>query len=110
MTRSTFTIVKKIKNLQGSYMLDENSLKVGDTPILLGKPVIFASDMEEAATDSLSIAYGNFKDGYTIVDGVGTRIIRDIYTKKAFVKYFITKFVGGDVTNYQSIKILKLSA
>lgn len=110
MTRSTFSAIKKIKNLQGNYMLDENSLKVGDTPILLGKPVIYASDMEEAATDSLSVAYGDFKDGYTIVDGVGTRIIRDIYTKKAFVKYFITKFVGGDVTNYQSIKILKLSA
>jgi len=110
MTRSTFTAIKKIKNLQGSYMLDENSLKVGDTPILLGKPVIFASDMEEIATDSLSVAYGDFKNGYTIVDGVGTRIIRDIYTKKAFVKYFVTKYVGGDVTNYQSIKILKLSA
>lgn len=110
MTRSTFTFVKKLKNLQGNYMLDENSLKVGDTPILLGKPVIFASDMEEVATDSLSIAYGDFKDGYTIIDGVGTRIIRDIYTKKGFVKYFVTKFVGGDVTNYQSIKILKLSA
>lgn len=110
MTRSTFTAIKKIKNLQGSYMLDENSLKVGDTPILLGKPVIFASDMEEMATDSLSVAYGDFNEGYTIVDGVGTRIIRDQYTKKAFVKYFITKFVGGDVTNYQSIKILKLSA
>ncbi len=110
MTRSTFTAIKKIKNLQGSYMLDENSLKVGDTPILLGKPVIFASDMEEIATDSLSIAYGDFREGYTIVDGVGTRIIRDIYTKKSFVKYYVTKFVGGDVTNFQSIKILKLSA
>ncbi|MEJ1741171.1 phage major capsid protein, partial [Escherichia coli] len=32
------------------------------------------------AADAKAIAFGNFKRGYTIVDRIGTRILRDPYT------------------------------
>ena len=109
MNRLTFGEVIKLKNSQNDYLLDFNSLKVGDTMTLLGKPVIFASDMPVSQADSLSVAYGDFRRGYTILDGIGVRVIRDPYTAKPYVKYYTTKRVGGDVTNYQAIKLLKLA-
>lgn len=110
MHRESFGEVAKLKDQYGRYLLDVNSLKLGDTMTLLGKPVIFASDMPLPAADSLSVAYGDFREGYTILDGVGVRVLRDPYTDKGKVNYYVTKRVGGDVTNYQSIKLLKLSA
>ncbi|MGK3355179.1 phage major capsid protein, partial [Escherichia coli] len=41
--------------------------------------------------DAKAIAFGNFKRGYTIVDRIGTRILRDPYTNKPFVGFYTTK-------------------
>ncbi|HCZ48506.1 MAG TPA: phage major capsid protein, partial [Gammaproteobacteria bacterium] len=60
--------------------------------------------------DSFSIAFGNFRVGYTIVDRQGIRVLRDPYTSKPFVKFYTTKRVGGDVTNFDAIKLVKFSA
>ena len=77
---------------------------------VLGKPVLFANDMPAVAVDALAIAYGDFGRGYTIVDRMGIRVLRDPFTDKQFVKFYTTKRVGGAVTNYQSIKLQKLEA
>ena len=63
-----------------------------------------------AAANSLSIAYGDFRAGYQIVDRVGVRVLRDPFTAKPFVKFYTTKRVGGDVVNFEAIKLQKLAA
>lgn len=110
MQRSSWQQVTTLKDLNGQYLLDSRSLKTGDTMILLGKPVVFMNDIPAAATDSLSMIYGDLGRGYTVVDKLGFRIIVDKYTQKPYVLYYTTKYVGGDVTNYESFKIYKLSA
>ena len=65
------------------------------------------SDMPALTTDSLSIIYGDFSEGYTIVDGIGVRILRDPYTAKPYVQFYTTKNVGGAVSNFEALKILK---
>lgn len=110
MQRKTFDYVITKKDGQGRYLLDVNSFKVGDDKILLGNRVIFAADMPAIATDALAIAYGDFKTGYTIVDRIGFRVVRDIYTAVPNILFYTTKRTGGDVTNYQCLKLLKLSA
>lgn len=109
MNRRTWGQVIDKKAGTGVYLLDPQSPKQGDNPILLGKPVIIADDMPEMATDSLSIAYGDFRRGYTILDRIGIRVIRDELTDKPNILIYTTKRTGGAVTNYQSIKILKLA-
>ena len=110
MQRKTFAeVMKKKAATTGEYLLNFQMLAQGAPLVLLGKPVVFFDNMPTVAANSLSIAYGDFKSGYTIVDRIGIRILRDPYTSKPFVKYYTTKRTGGDVTNYQSIKILKLS-
>ena len=99
-----------LKDGNGAYLLDPRSFKVGDTLTLLGKPVIFMNDMPIVAANSLSMVYGDFSVGYTIVDRIGFRVIRDEVTDKPFIKFYTTKRTGADVTNYESLKIQKLAA
>lgn len=108
--RNSFEQIITLKDGQGRYIFNTRFLQEERTMSLLGRPVVFMNDMPDPATDSLSVVYGDFSKGYTIVDRFGFRVIRDVYTKKGRILYYTTKRVGGDVSNYESIKLLKLSA
>lgn len=110
MKRATFAGVLKLKDGVGGYLINPLLLAQNAQMVLLGKPVIFFNDMPVVAADALAVAYGNFNDGYTVVDRIGIRVLRDVYTNKPYIQYYTTKRVGGDVTNYESIKIMKLAA
>jgi len=86
------------------------SIAVGQPSTLLGYPVRFAQDFAALATGSLSGAFGDFRSGYTWVDRLGVRIQPDPYTAKPYVEFYTTKRSGGAVTNYDAVKIIKLSA
>ena len=45
-----------------------------------------------------------------IVDRLGITIQRDPYTAKPMVEFYTRKRVGGDVANYQAIKIGVIAA
>jgi HK97 family phage major capsid protein len=66
--------------------------------------------MEAIGASAYAAALGDWKSAYTIVDRIGIRILRDQYTSKPFVKFYATKRVGGDVTNFEAYKLLKLAA
>ena len=63
--------------------------------------------MPDIATDSFSIAFGDFARGYLIVDRAGVRVLRDPYSAKPYVLFYVTKRVGGGVQNFDAIKALK---
>jgi HK97 family phage major capsid protein len=65
--------------------------------------------MPVKAASSLSVAFGNFKRGYTVVDRVGTRMLRDPYTNKPYVGFYTTKRLGGGVVNSEAIKLVKFA-
>jgi len=107
MARLTFSEIMKFKGTDGHYLLDRNMLLNSADRRLLGKRIVIMSDMPALATSSLSVIYGNFKDFYTIVDGIGVRILRDPYTAKPYVQFYTTKNTGGAVSNFEAAKILK---
>jgi len=109
LKRLTWSDILKLKDGTGQYLLNIEMLPEGAGMILIGKRVWFADDMPSVAADSLSVAYGDFGVGYTIVDRLGLRVLRDPFTDKPFIKFYTTKRVGGTVTNFESIKILKLA-
>ncbi|MDH3381902.1 MAG: phage major capsid protein [Flavobacteriaceae bacterium] len=109
MRRSTLAEVRKLKDGNGNYLWQPDfQQKQGGT--LLGFNVVEAEDMPALAADSLSIAFGDFNAGYQIVDRQGIRILRDSFTAKPYVKFYTTKRVGGDVVNFEAIKLLKFAA
>jgi HK97 family phage major capsid protein len=65
--------------------------------------------MPAKAANSLSLAFGDFKRGYLIVDRMGTQVLRDPYTSKPYVLFYTTKRVGGGVQNFEAIKLLKFA-
>ena len=81
----------------------------GSPDTLLGVPVYMAADMPVAAAGSLSVAVGDFQSAYQIVDRQGISILRDPFTEKPFIKFYATARVGGDVVNYDALKLMKLS-
>lgn len=76
---------------------------------ILGWEAVEAEDMPTVAANALSIAFGNFMQGYLIVDRIGTRVIRDPFTNKPYIGFYTTKRVGGIVVNSEAIKAVKFS-
>lgn len=109
MNKAVMFEVMRIKDSTGQYLW-QPSMQAGVPVNIFGYPVMEAEDMPAKAANSLSIAYGNFRRGYTIVDRIGTRMLRDPYTNKPYVGFYTTKRVGGFLVNSQAIKVIKFSA
>lgn len=108
--RATLAAVRKLTDADGQYLW-QPSLQVGMPATLLGHPVTEAEDMPaHTTTGALAIAFGDFREGYTIVDREGITILRDPYTSKGWVKFFTRKRVGGGVVNFDAIKFVRFSA
>ncbi len=110
MPRAVADQIRKFKENTTQAYVWQPGLQQGLPPTLLGFPITLGEDMPAMATGSYSLAFGNFKEGYTIVDRIGMRILRDPYTGAPFVKFRCTKRTGGDVVNFEAIKLLSFSA
>jgi HK97 family phage major capsid protein len=106
MNSSTASVIRKFKTTDGQFIWSPGMI-AGAPSSLLGYPVIEAEDMPDIAANSLSIAFGNFKQGYTIAERNATTILRDPYTHKPYVHFYASKRIGGQVTNSEAIKLLK---
>lgn len=76
---------------------------------LLGYKINYATDMPAVGAGALAMAFGDFKAGYQIVDRVGMSTIRDNLTSKPNVLFYTRKRVGGDVVNFDAIKVQVLT-
>ncbi len=110
MNRSVVRSVRLIKETTTDQYIWQPGLAAGTPDTLLGVPVVQAADMPVAAANSLSVALGDFRTAYLVVDRVGLRILRDPYTEKPFIKFYTTRRVGGEVVNTDAIKLLKLAS
>jgi HK97 family phage major capsid protein len=107
--RATQAVIRKMKDGDGNYLW-QPAAKAGDASLLMGYPVAESEDMPNLATDSYSVAFGDFRRGYLIVDRVGIRILRDPYSSKPYVLFYTTKRVGGGVQDFNALKLLKFAA
>jgi HK97 family phage major capsid protein len=104
--RATQAAIRKLKDAEGDYVWQPPS-KAGEPSLLMGYPVAESEDMPNMAADSYSVAFGDFRRGYLIVDRVGIRVLRDPYSSKPYVLFYTTKRVGGGVQDFDAIKLLK---
>jgi HK97 family phage major capsid protein len=109
MNSNAAATVRKFKDGQGAYIWQQ-ALTAGQPDMLLGYPVTYAEDMADLAANSLSIAFGNFKRGYLIVDKLGTRMVRDPYTAPGWIKFYIFKRVHGAIADSNAIRVMKFAA
>ena len=106
MNRKTQSLIRKFKATTGEYLW-QPPVALGAPATLMNFPVIEAEDMPDVATDSFSVAIGDFRRGYVVVDRVGIRMLRDPYSSKPYVLFYTTKRVGGGIQDFDAIKLLK---
>lgn len=109
MNRATLKLTRKLKDSDGAYLWSPG-IAAGQPATLLGYPVASFEDMPDPATGSLSIAVGDMRAAYQIVDRMGVRTLRDPYSNKPYVMFYTTKRVGGDVVNFEALKLIDFSA
>lgn len=109
MKRSTLAAVALFKNGNGDYIWSDGLR--GETGMTLaGYGVSFADDMPAVAAGSLSVAFGDFREAYMVVDRLGITTFRDPYSSKPFVEFYGRRRVGGDVVNFDAYVLLKTAA
>jgi HK97 family phage major capsid protein len=97
--------VRKLKDSDGAYIWAPG-LQAGQPSSLLGYAVTENEDMPASSANANGIMFGNYSRGYTIVDRMGTRILRDPYTNKPYVQFYTTRRTGGMLTDSNAIKVL----
>jgi len=105
----THAAIRKLKDSDGNYLWAPG-LQASEPDRLLGYGIVENDNMPDVAANALPIAFGDFRRGYLIVDRIGTRILRDPYTAKPFVKFYTTKRVGGMLQDSEAIKLQKIAA
>ena len=106
MPREVVAGVRKIKDADGNYVWAPG-MAAGQPSTLLGYQVVEMSDMPALGANSLSMAFGNMAEAYQIVDRNGVRVLRDPYSNKPYVNFYSVKRTGGDVVNFEAIKLME---
>lgn len=110
MRREVRTKIRKLKGATSDLYLWEPSLQAGQPDRLNGYAVRVDQYVPALGTGSLSLAFGDFREAYTIVDRIGIRVLRDPYTAKPYVRFYSTKRTGGGAVNFEAVKFLKFAA
>ena len=108
MNSRTAGTVRKMKDGDGRFLWADG-LAAGEPARLLGYPVLIAEDMPDIASGAHAVAFGDFSAGYTIAERPDLRVLRDPFSAKPHVLFYATKRVGGDVSDFAAIKVLKFS-
>ncbi|WP_299149677.1 phage major capsid protein [uncultured Tateyamaria sp.] len=108
MNSKTAGLVRKLKDNDGRFLWTDG-LAAGQPAVLMGYPVLITEDMPDATTGADAIAFGDFAAGYTVAERPDLRVLRDPFSAKPHVLFYATKRVGGDVSDFAAIKLLKFA-
>lgn len=109
MNRMTLSTVRRLKAGDGSYLF-QTSIADGFRMSLMGFPIAECDEMPAITAGSSSIAFGDFRRAYLIVDRQGVQILRDPYSAKPYILFYATKRVGGGISDFNALRLLKFAA
>ncbi len=106
MSRDAYAEIRKLKdNATGRFVM-QPTLTEGTPSTLLGYPVVLSDALGTLHSGNPCIVFGNFKKAYQIVDRSDVHVLRDPYSAKPFVEFFMTKRVGGDVVDFDAFRVI----
>lgn len=108
--RRTLAFLRTLKGSDGQYLWQPGLNGVVASTIN-GFPYIIMEDMPDIASNAYSIAFADFRRGYTIVDRAGLSIVRDEYTRKkeGIIEFTMNRYNYGQVTLPEAIKLLQVA-
>jgi HK97 family phage major capsid protein len=104
MNRTTVRDAMYLKDGEGRYIWKPGFQDDSQSSIL-GLNVRMATSMPAVAAGALAVALADWREAYMVVDRLGITIQRDPFTQKPMIEFYTRKRVGGDVVNYQAIKL-----
>ena len=104
MNRTTVRDTMYLKDGEGRYIW-KPGFQDDSQASILGSPVRMSTSMPAVAAGALAVAFADWAEAYMVVDRLGITIQRDPYTQKPMIEFYTRKRVGGDVVNYQAIKL-----
>jgi HK97 family phage major capsid protein len=102
--------VRQMKDGSGAFYLWQPDPLSGFGGRLLGSPVEIDDNMPALGSSSYSLAFGNFRQGYVVVNRSGTVVIRDNITSKGKTKFNFRRRFGGGVQNFEAIKLMQFAS
>ena len=111
MTNMTLAAIRKLKVDSDNYLW-RPGLEEGQPDRILGYRVVENEDLPEITdgAGSEAVLFGDFSRGYLVIDRIGTRVLRDPFTKKPYVFFYTTKRVGGMLVDSLAIKVLGIKS
>ena len=109
MNSKTAGAVRKMKDADGRFLWSDG-LAAGEPARLMGYPVLIAEDMPDIGANAYAIAFGDFAAGYTVAERPDLRVLRDPFSAKPHLLFYASKRVGGDVSDFAAVKLLKFAA
>ncbi|MGP4690641.1 phage major capsid protein [Agrobacterium cavarae] len=111
MNSNTALRLRQIKDANGRYLwAPTGNLIEGIEHPLFGFRVEIDESMPEIASGATPIAFGDFRQGYVIVDRQGIRVEQDSTTRKGWITFDSYKRMGGGAGDFNAVKFLKISA
>jgi len=112
--RASVANIMQIKDGMGQPIFNmfaarDTGNNAGMETTIMGKQIYFAADVAAIGSNALAMIYGDIRRAYQIVDRTGIRILRDPFTSKPNVLFYVTKRVGGGVKNFEAYKLAKIS-
>ena len=108
MNSKTAGAVRKMKDADGRFLWSDG-LAAGEPARLMGYAVLICEDMPDIAANAYAMAFGDFRAGYTIAERPDLRVLRDPFSAKPHVLFYASKRVGGEVTDFAAIKLLRIA-
>jgi HK97 family phage major capsid protein len=109
MNSRTAGAVRKMKDADGRFLWSDG-LAAREPARLMGYPVLIAEDMPDINEGAFAVAFGDFRAGYTVAERPDLRILRDPFSAKPHVLFYATKRIGGDVSDFAAIKLLRFAS
>ena len=109
MHPETFTAVKKLKDGQGRYLLQDDFS--GEFPYrLLGKPVFVSDNMPKIATGAKTVLYGDMSGlSVKIAEQLEIEVLREKYATQHAIGVVAWMEVDSKVTDSQRMAVLKMA-
>ncbi len=107
LNRTSLGAIRKLKDGQGNYLW-QPTFVAGQPSTLAGYAVIDVPDLPNATAGNLAALFGDMRETYLVIDRIGVRVLRDPYTNKPYICFYVTKRTGGGVKNPDSMKAIKI--
>lgn len=110
MNPSTFTAVKKLKDENGRYLLQDDV--TGEFPYrLLGKPVYLSDNMPEIGAGNKAVLYGDYSGlAVNMQENISIEVLREKYATQHALGVVGWFEIDSEVADHQKLAVLTMNA